>query len=241
MDPEISGKLGEFGIWYVVFLFTLTIHEASHAFAAWLGGDATAYSGGQVTLNPWPHVRREPFGTVLIPLMTFFTSGWMMGWASAPYDPEWGRRYPLRQAVMSAAGPLANLLLAGATFAVIKGLLGSGVFVAPNEVGFSRMVIPAPGMPEGSWAHPLAFALSVGLNLNTLLFMFNLIPLPPLDGAGVLQGLMPGSLGRVLAVVQRNPMMSLLGLILAWKAFEYVYAPAFGVVLALLHPGLVYG
>src|SRR5678816_411467 len=107
-----SDKLAEFGIWYVVFLFTLTWHEAGHALVALLGGDDTAYRGGQVSLNPWPHVRREPMGTVLIPILTFAYSGWMMGWASAPYDPEWGRANPKRLAAMSIAGPAANLLLA---------------------------------------------------------------------------------------------------------------------------------
>src|SRR5437867_7010856 len=96
---------GEFLVWFVVFLFTLTVHEACHGLVAWVGGDSTAYHGGQVTLNPWPHVRREPVGTLVVPLLTFFTSGFMMGWASTPFDPEWGRRHPKRLAAMSAAGP----------------------------------------------------------------------------------------------------------------------------------------
>ena len=72
-------------IWYVVFLFSTTCHEASHSLAAKLGGDLTAFHGGQVTLNPVPHVRREPFGMVLVPLLSFVLGGWMIGWASAPY------------------------------------------------------------------------------------------------------------------------------------------------------------
>ncbi|HEU4904854.1 MAG TPA: hypothetical protein VFT19_01910, partial [Solirubrobacterales bacterium] len=85
ISGEITSQIGVFGIWYVVFLLALTLHEAGHALAAWLGGDETAYQGGQVTLNPMPHIRREPFGTVVIPIITFFFSGWMMGWASTPY------------------------------------------------------------------------------------------------------------------------------------------------------------
>lgn len=73
--------------WFVVFLFSTTLHEAGHAFAAYRLGDSTAYEGGQVTLNPWPHIRREPVGMILVPLITFATRGWMIGWASAPYDP----------------------------------------------------------------------------------------------------------------------------------------------------------
>lgn len=240
MPFDFVGKIPEFGIWYVVFLFTLTLHEAAHAVAAYLGGDETAYRGGQVTLNPVPHIRRELFGTVVIPIMTFFYSGWMMGWASAPYDPEWGRRYPRRQALMSAAGPAANLFLAFIAFFVIKVLLGAGVLAAPQAVRFDQVVVPPPGAPGGSLLHPLAFLLSVALNLNVLLFLFNLIPLPPLDGSGILQGLMPKTVGRLFEVLARNPAMSMMGLFIAWYGFRYVYQPAFALLLMLLHPDLVY-
>src|SRR5262245_8906890 len=164
---------GEFLVWFVVFLFTLTVHEACHGLVAWLGGDSTAYHGGQVSLNPWPHIRREPIGTLAVPLMTFVASGWMMGWASTPFDPEWGRRYPRRQAAMSAAGPAGNLIIAGVSFAILKALLASGIFVPPPHINFSRLVEPASGTPEGSVLYPLAFLLSVALNLNVLLFLFN--------------------------------------------------------------------
>src|SRR5688572_25160812 len=97
--------------WFVVFLFSTTLHEASHAFAAQRLGDVTAYGGGQVTLNPLPHIRREPLGMVVVPLLSFFLSGWMFGWASAPYDPIWAQRSPKRAALMALAGPLSNLLL----------------------------------------------------------------------------------------------------------------------------------
>lgn len=81
-------------IWYIAFLFSTTCHEAAHVFAALKLGDPTAYHEGQVSLNPIPHVRREPLGTVLVPLLSFFAGGWMLGWASAPYDPYWAERYP---------------------------------------------------------------------------------------------------------------------------------------------------
>ena len=233
-------KLGEFAIWYVVFLFTLTLHEGAHALVAWLGGDDTAYRGGQVSLNPWPHVRREPFGTVMVPLLTFLWSGWMMGWASAPYDPTWGRRYPKRLAAMSAAGPAANLVLTVLAFLVIKILLGSGVFVPPADADFSHVVGVAPGTAEGSLLYPAAFCLSVLLNLNLLLFLFNLIPLPPLDGSGILQGLLPETAGRLFDALAGNPMLSILGLLVAWRIFGFIFGPAFGILLKLLYPALSY-
>jgi hypothetical protein len=67
-------------LWYVVFLLSTTAHEASHALVAKLGGDPTAFHGGQVTLDPLPHIRREPFGMVLIPILSYATGGWMMAW-----------------------------------------------------------------------------------------------------------------------------------------------------------------
>ena len=236
-----SSQIGSFGIWYLVFLLALTLHEAGHALVAWLGGDETAYLGGQVTLNPLPHIRREPFGTVVIPAITFLFSGWMMGWASAPFDPEWARRYPKRAALMAAAGPAANLLLATMAFLLLKALLANGSFVAPARISFEHVVEAAPGAAEGSLLHPLALALSVALNLNVLLFLFNLIPLPPLDGAGVLRGLLPDSAGRFYAIFTGNPMMSIMGLIIAWRAFSYVFGPAFSIMIALLHPAVSYG
>ena len=83
-------------IYYVAFLFSTTLHEAAHALAAKLGGDLTAYHGGQVTLDPRPHIRRAPVGMVLLPLVTVVVSGWPFGFASAPYDISWAKRYPRR-------------------------------------------------------------------------------------------------------------------------------------------------
>ena len=97
---------------YVIFLFSTVCHEASHALAAKLGGDDTAAQAGQVSLDPLPHVQREPFGMVIVPLICLATSGGIIGWASAPYDPYWATRYPRRAGLMALAGPLANLALA---------------------------------------------------------------------------------------------------------------------------------
>jgi Zn-dependent protease len=109
-------------LWYVVFLLSTTCHEASHALAAKWGGDLTAFRGGQVTLNPLPHIRREPFGMVFFPIITYAVSHWMMGWASAPYDPVWCREHPKHAARMALAGPAANF-----TLAILAGTLTSSL------------------------------------------------------------------------------------------------------------------
>ena len=92
-------------MWYVVFLLSTTFNEASHAFAAMEMGILTAYKNGQVTINPWPHVKREPVGTIVVPIISFLIGGWMVGWASAPYDPEWAYKYSKKFAAMAPAGP----------------------------------------------------------------------------------------------------------------------------------------
>ena len=141
---------------------------------------------------------------------------------------------------MSAAGPAANLLLATIAFVVLKILLAAGVFVPPEVLNFSRVVEPPPGTSPQSLAHAAAFLASIILNLNVLLFLFNLIPLPPLDGSGIVQGLLPDSAGPFLRNLSRNPMMSLIGLFAAWRLFDLIYPPAFAILLTLLHPGVSY-
>lgn len=236
-----TDSVAHFGIWYVVFLFSLTLHEAGHALVAWLGGDDTAYRGGQVSLNPLPHMKREPFGTIIFPLLTYFGSGWMMGWASSPYDPRWGQQHPRRMAAMSAAGPAGNFLIALAAFLTLKLLLAMEIFVAPERIDFGQVVQPPAGTPAGSLAYPAALFLSVALNLNLLLGLFNLLPLPPMDGAGIVEGLVPGPVGGFFAGLRRQPMMSFLGLMLAWRLFDVIYHPAFEMLLRLLHPNVSYG
>jgi len=221
--------------WYVVFVFSTTFHEFAHAFVAYRGGDLTAYEGGQLSLDPLPHMRREPVGMVLVPLLSFVFAGWMIGWASVPFDPSWGRRNPLRQGVMSLAGPLANLLLALIAFAALKALLAAHVFTLPASLSFSQVVEAAGG---GDGRSPLAAAamlLSILLNLNVLLCLFNLIPVPPLDGAGVLEGFFNRSLGPLYDRLREIPMMGLLGLLIAWKLFDFVAPPAVSTTLRLLY------
>jgi len=108
-----------------------------------------AYHAGQVTLNPLPHMRREPIGTVLVPLLTFFQVGYMMGWASAPYDPRWGLRHPRRAAVMAAAGPAANLVLAALGFLALRlGLQAEFWGIPPAAMfGTDRLVVASAGAP----------------------------------------------------------------------------------------------
>ena len=147
MNPELIA-LGL--LWYVAFLFSLTCHEASHALAAKWGGDLTAAEGGQVTLNPLPHMRREIFGTIIMPILSYALGGWMIGWDSAPYDLRWSNRHPHRAAWMALAGPAANfILMFVAVLAIRIGILAK-VFTAPQFARFTHVVAAVrPGPFEG--------------------------------------------------------------------------------------------
>jgi Zn-dependent protease len=218
-------------VWFTAFLFSTTVHEAMHALAAWRLGDATAYNGGQVSLSPVPHVAREPIGMLVLPLLTSLTQGWAVGWASCPYDPEWARRYPRRAAVMAAAGPLGNLLIALAAFAILRFGLSAEWFIAPQRVSFDSIVELAAAGPTF-----VTTALSVLLVMNVFLCVFNLLPLPPLDGAAVLTLLLPEHHANTVREFQSQAMMSMLGLVVAWQVFPLVTDPLFSVVLRLVHP-----
>jgi Zn-dependent protease len=217
--------------WFVVFLFSTTLHEAGHAFAAYKLGDPTAYEGGQVSLNPLPHIQREPMGMILVPIITFAMNHWMMGWASAPYDPLWAHRYPKRAAIMAMAGPAGNLILVLISGTILRLGLNAGVYV-PVQPQFERLV--AAAVP-GGLAEASVVPLSIFFFLNLLLFFFNLLPLPPLDGSAVLPAFMSNEMSARYNTFLHQPMVSLLGLLLAWRVFPLVFYPIMNFVLRILY------
>ena len=218
-------------IWYVVLLFSLVLHEAGHAWAAAKGGDLTAYAGGQVSLDPMPHIRREPFGMVLVPFLSFALAGWMIGWASTPYDPRWAWAHPKRAAWMSLAGPAANLALVVAAGAAIR--IGMAAdWLRPGRTNFTELAMASgPGIFEG-----IALFLSILFTLNLLLMVFNLIPVPPLDGSGALALLLSDDGARRLQQLFWSPQLSFFGILIAWWLVPHVFWPVHGLALKLLYP-----
>jgi len=217
-------------VWLIVFVVSVTAHEAAHAWAAYLGGDETAYQGGQVSLNPLPHMQREPFGMVLIPLVSVFINGWPIGWASTPYDPVWADRHPRRAAWMAAAGPGANLLLALAALVFLKVGLASGLFFVPGSIDVARLVAG-----DVAWIDGMGRFVSMMLYLNTVLCLLNLIPLPPLDGASVITLLFPESMARRLSDAMRQPGFAMAGMLVVWFGFGRLISPIFGVLARLVY------
>lgn len=213
----------ELGIkWYLVFLFSTVCHEAAHAWTAHRLGDDTAYRGGQVSLDPLPHIRRSPFGMVVIPIFSYALGGWMIGWASAPYSVEWARANPRHAATMAMAGPAANLILLLLSCLVLVIGTKVGWFAIATHPDFGNVAIG-----HGDWAQFSATLLSLAVSLNLLLFVFNLLPLPPLDGASLpLFFLNRSAAGRYMEFFH-HPGASMLGLFLAWKGAGLVLPVAF--------------
>ena len=230
MDPQLLAKLP---IWLAAFLLSLTCHEAAHALAGRFGGDSTA--AAQVTLDPLPHIRREPFGTLVVPILSFFLQGggWMIGWASAPYDPTWANRHPRRAAAMAAAGPAANFGLSLLSALAIRVGIATGYFTLPSGgITLETLAVAPSGVAEG-----LAIFLSVLFSINLILGCFNLIPVPPLDGYAIVP--------LVLNDRMRDKWFglfsgggALMGLIIAWVLFDRLMPPVFRTAIGLLYTGV---
>jgi Zn-dependent protease len=209
--PDFSPELLAFGfIWYVAFLFSTTCHEAAHALVAKLGGDDTAARGGQVSLNPVPHIQREPWGMVVIPIALFLLSRGqsMMGWASAPYDPAWERRHPRRSALMALAGPATNYLL------MLLAAIGLRVGFAMHWLGFDAQT--------GRDDLPTAI-LYTFFRLNLLLGTFNLLPVTPLDGSSAIMLFMSENTAHRYLNWIRGSSYAVLGLLVAFYVFRSFY------------------
>jgi len=217
--------------WYFVFLFSTTFHEAAHAWIAQRGGDLTAYEGGQVSLDPRPHIRREPWGMVVLPLVSVLMFGWPFGFASTPYNPVWARRYPRRAAWMSLAGPGANVLLVVVAGFVLRFGMSLGYFQIPAYFAFTRV---ATGITPGYWSSA-AVLLSMLFTLNLILAVFNLFPVPPLDGSGAALLFLREKYVASYQALLQHPLMRGVGLLVVWYLFNPLLRPVLVGALRLLY------
>ncbi len=223
-------------LWYAVFLFSTVCHEAAHAWSALRLGDDTAHRGGQVSLNPIPHVRREPIGMIVVPLISWFAAGWIMGWASAPYNADWARQYPRRTALMALAGPAANLALVLVAALLIRVGIEWHVFTAPYSLSMARV---ASAVDPASFGL-LAKILSIFFSLNLLLCVFNLLPIPPLDGSSVPLLVLPENTARRYFDIMRSPAVQLVGFLIISRGLGSLFSPILTFAVGLLHPGIHY-
>ncbi len=223
--------------WYVIFVLSLSFHEAAHAFAALKLGDKTAFYSGQVSLHPFAHMFREPVGMIILPIVSFLSNGWMLGWASTPYDPAWAQRYPKREILMALAGPLANLTLVIIAAAAIRFGTSAGYFHPPESITFSQVT----AAEHTGITHSIAIMVSILFTLNLVLFVFNLLPIPPMDGSCLVPLLLPAEFADKYKMLISNPTYSIIGLIIAWQLFDYIFDPIHLFALNILYPGHLYG
>ncbi len=163
-------------------IFAITLHEAAHGYAARHFGDNTAWLAGRISLNPLRHI--DPFGTVLLPLLLFVVnSPFIFGWAK-PVPVNFGRlRNPKRDMLwVAAAGPAVNLLMA---------------------FGWAVLLKLAIVMPFNAYTRPLAMMSEMGIGINVMLMVLNLLPLPPLDGGRIAVSLMPFSMAMKFSQLER--------------------------------------
>ena len=191
MNGPFSLILYEISIWAIPALIAITFHEASHGYVAHLLGDDTAWRLGRVSFNPLVHI--DPFGTVVLPVMLLLLHApFLFGYAKPVPVNFRALRYPrVGTILVAAAGPGMNLLLA--TIAAL----------AFHIVGY----VPAPG---AQW---MAANLRNALILNVILAIFNLLPVPPLDGGRILVAVLPGTLANSLSRFEPYGLLILIGLL----------------------------
>jgi Zn-dependent protease len=191
----------------LVLIFSLSVHEAAHAWSASRLGDDTAKRLGRVTLNPVVHV--DPIGTLLLPFIAMLSGAPLIGWAKPTPVNTRNLRHPRRdQILVTAAGPASNLLIA----VVAAAAMGAGA------------------MSGGRWLDLLVYE---ALTLNVLLAVFNMLPIPPLDGGQILMALLPRSVAAQMGFLYQYGFLILMGLLVA-GVLGYLIAPPYYLILSWL-------
>jgi len=207
--PQILHTISYMGL---PLLFAMVLHEYAHGWVANRCGDPTAKLQGRLTMNPLAHI--DPFGTIILPLLCLLMpGGFLLGWAKpVPIDPR-NMGQPRRDmALVAAAGPAMNLVLAVGS-ALLYALLLSIDPTIENYLSKSEQA-PIPDTWHQMFLQPIAVMSVYSVLINVLLMLFNLLPLPPLDGGRILTSLLPDTAAMALRRVEPYGMFILIGLII---------------------------
>ncbi len=220
-------KYVEYFFEFVAFIFAVTVHECAHAWMAARRGDPTAAMLGRVTLNPIKHI--DPIGTVLFPLVGIASGGFLFGWGKpTPVNPRNFKDPVADDVLTSVAGPVSNMIVVIGSvivLAVIAKLSGSGQAVVQMLVGHGTV------MDAGALT-PLVLMIWEVVVINVILAVFNLIPVPPLDGSHVLRHFL-GENARM--IYDRMGLIGLFVLIIFGGRFlSALMSPVFGLIQSVL-------
>jgi Zn-dependent protease len=218
-----SSVIGQFILYMVALIFSLSVHESAHAWTSNYFGDDLARLQGRISLNPMVHV--DPIGTLLFPAISFFTGAPLIGWAKpTPVNPLRWRDKRVANFWVSIAGVICNFIIAIVAGVIIR-ILFSANLIDLGMAGYRLVAIPHTDslIAEGG-----AHLLTTFFTLNVALGVFNLIPIPPLDGSKVLQSILPPSFESGFEALER---FGFILLILAM--FTGVLGVIFGVVMPL--------
>ena len=213
---DLAAFLWKVSFWTIPALFAITLHEVAHGWAARYFGDRTAQMLGRLSLNPLRHI--DPVGTVLVPGVLLALGGPLVGWAkSVPVATSALRRPRLAAVVVALAGPLANVVMA---------LIWCGILAGIARIYGNQTLM--------NW---IALMAEAGIWVNVVLAIFNLLPVPPLDGGRVLAGLLPSRWGSRLEKIEPFGLFLVVG-VMCLRWLDWLFEPAFrtigGVITALL-------
>jgi len=223
MDNAI---IGQFILYMVALIFSLSVHEAMHAWMSNRFGDDLAYHQGRVSLSPVTHV--DPIGTLLFPAIAFFTGAPLLGWARpTPVNPLRWREKRKANFWVSIAGILGNLAIAVVIGLIIRALFHTGQ-LGPVTISSSGYFTIIPLDPNSSTMEAIVALLRVFFVMNIGLAVFNLFPIPPLDGSKILASILPESFGSAIEAIEQYGFI-----ILLLALFTGAFRAVFGVVIPL--------